>query len=178
MAILDIITTPHPVLEQRAREVRAEEFGPQLASHCSDMAETMYAAPGVGLAAPQVSDPRRVVVIDPGEREERGRRLFSLVNPVIVERSKDTIPWVETCLSVPGMEVEVQRNRRIKLEWQEPADGSPRSEWFEEYEAVIVQHELDHLQGIVLLDKVSRFRRSRYIKRVLKERKKAGVIER
>jgi len=172
MAVLEIITAPHPILEMRARTVEADEFGPELAEHVSSMAETMYHAPGVGLAAPQVSDPRRIVVIDPAEGDVRGRRFFGLVNPVIVERSKDTIPWVETCLSVPGMEVEVQRNRRIRVQWQDAADGSPQEGWFEEYEAVIVQHELDHLEGTVLLDKVSRFKRSRYLKRVVKERKR------
>ena len=69
MAILPIITAPHPILEAKARDVRADEFGPALKIHLSDMAETMYHAPGVGLAAPQVADSRRIVVIDPGEKE-------------------------------------------------------------------------------------------------------------
>ena len=171
MALLDIITAPHPILESRAREVEADEFGDDLVQRVSDMAESMYAAPGVGLAAPQVADPRRIVVLDPGEQEDRGRRFFALVNPRITERSSDTIPWMETCLSVPEFEIEVQRNRRVKVEWQDAADGSPRSEWFEDFEAVIVQHELDHLEGTVLLDRASRFKRSRYLKKVAKQKK-------
>ena len=178
MAVLDIITAPHPLLELRAREVEADEFGPELAAHVSDMAETMYAAPGVGLAAPQVADPRRVLVIDPGEGDERGRRFFALVNPRIVERSKDTIPWRETCLSVPDFEIEIQRSRRIRVEWQAPADGSPQSGWFEDYESVIVQHELDHLEGTILLDRASRFKRSRYLKKVAKVRQHERVAVR
>ncbi|MEZ4322983.1 MAG: peptide deformylase [Myxococcota bacterium] len=166
MAILDIITAPHPILEMAARPVEADEFGPALVKLVKDMAETMYAAPGVGLAAPQVSDPRRIVVVDPGEKHERGIRLFAMVNPTIVERSTDTIPWYETCLSVPEIEVKVIRNRRIKVTWQAPEDGSPREGWFEDYEAVIVQHELDHLAGTVLLDRASRFKRARYLKSV------------
>lgn len=172
MAILEIITAPHPILEARAREVRPDEFGPALDIHLSDMAETMYAAPGVGLAAPQVADSRRIVVIDPGERDERGKRLFKFCNPVITQRSDDTIPWLETCLSVPELEVEVQRNRVITVTWQDPVDGSDRSEVFEDYESVIVQHELDHLEGTVLLDRVSGFKRRRYLKAVNKKRKK------
>ena len=164
MPILDIITAPHPILEMAARPVEPDEFGPELAQRVRDMAETMYAAPGVGLAAPQVSDPRRIVVIDPGEKDERGVRFFGMVNPEIVERSKDTIPWYETCLSVPEIEVKVIRNRRVKVTWQDPEDGSAREGWFEDYEAVIVQHELDHLIGTVLLDRVSRFKRARYLK--------------
>lgn len=175
MALLDIITAPHPLLEGRAREVTPEEFGPELVQRTSDMAETMYAAPGVGLAAPQVSDPRRVIVVDSGEKENRGKRFFALVNPRIVERSADTIPWNETCLSVPEFEIEIVRARRIRVEWQDPADGSARTEWFEDYESVIVQHELDHLDGTVLLDRASRFKRSWYLKRVTKARKRERV---
>ena len=175
MAILDIITAPHPILADKARDVRDDEFGPALKIHTSDMAETMYAAPGVGLAAPQVADSRRIVVIDPGEKEDPGRRFFAMCNPRIVERSKDTIPWMETCLSVPGLEVEVRRNRRIKVVWQRPEDGGHEEGWFEEYESVIVQHELDHLLGTVLLDRVSGFKRRRYISKVAK-RRKIGVF--
>jgi peptide deformylase len=175
MALLDIITAPHPLLEGRAREVAADEFGPDLAQRVSDMAETMYAAPGVGLAAPQVSDPRRIVVIDSGEKEVRGKRFFALVNPRIVERSADTIPWNETCLSVPEFEIEIVRSRRVRVEWQDPSTGSVRSEWFEDYESVIVQHEIDHLEGTVLLDRASRFKRSWYLKRVTKSRKRERV---
>lgn len=177
MAILDIITAPHPILELKAREVRDDEFGGALGVHVSDMAETMYAAPGVGLAAPQVADSRRIVVVDPGEGDERGRRYFGLVNPKIVWRSKEMIPWTETCLSVPSLEVEVMRNKKIRLQWRDP-DGSSREGEFEEFEAVIVQHELDHLDGTVILDRASRFKRSRYLKRVLRARKreKAPVL--
>ncbi len=175
MALLDIITAPHPILEGKAREVEADEFGPDLVQRVSDMAETMYAAPGVGLAAPQVSDPRRIIVLDPGEKEDRGRRFFALVNPRIVERSADTIPWLETCLSVPDFEIEIQRNRRVKVEWQDAADGAARSAWFEEFEAVIVQHEIDHLMGTVLLDRASRFKRTRYLKKVAKAKKRDQV---
>ena len=168
MAILSIITAPHPILEMRARTVEADEFGDALAQLTRDMAETMYAAPGVGLAAPQVSDSRRVLVIDSGEKEHRGIRCFAMVNPEIIERSEDLIPWYETCLSVPDIEVKVMRNRRVKVAWQDPQDGSPRDGWFEDYEAIIVQHEIDHLAGEILLDKVSRFKRARYLRAVKK----------
>lgn len=175
MAVLDILTAPHPLLEGKARDVAPEEFGADLLKRVSDMAETMYAAPGVGLAAPQIADPRRIVVLDPGDKEDRGKRFFALVNPRIVERSFELIPWNETCLSVPEFEIELQRNRRIKVEWQDPSDGSTRSDWFEDYEAVIVQHELDHLEGTVLLDRASRFKRSWYLKRVTKAKKRERV---
>ncbi|TNE84821.1 MAG: peptide deformylase [Deltaproteobacteria bacterium] len=165
MAVLPIITAPHPVLAARAREVEADEFGEDLDRLTRDMAETMYAAPGVGLAAPQVEDGRRVVVIDSSSGEERGSRLFRMVNPVITKKSKETIDWQETCLSVPDLEVWVKRHKYITVEWQDPLTGEKREQDFEEYEAVICQHEFDHLQGTVLLDRVSSFKRGRWIRK-------------
>ncbi len=165
MAVLEILTAPHPNLEVKTRPVDEAEFGPALQKLCSDMAETMYAAPGVGLAGPQVGDTRQIIVLDPGEKEERGRRFFTLINPAILEKSRETIQWNETCLSVPDLECDTTRARRIRMGWRNP-DGSRHEGWFEEYEAVIVQHELDHLAGTVLLDRVSLFKRSRYLKKV------------
>jgi len=166
MAVLDILTAPHPILEKKARLVREEEFGPELEKHLSDMAETMYAAPGVGLAAPQIGDARRIVVIDSGTgREEGGSGLLKMVNPKIIARSQETIPWRETCLSVPELEVKVDRNKHITVQWMN-AEGAAFERDFHEFEAVIVQHELDHLIGTVLLDRVSRFRRGRYLKKI------------
>ena len=163
MAILEILVAPHSILAKKARAVREDEFGDALSQHMSDMAETMYAAPGVGLAAPQVGDPRRLLVIDPTEGDERGKDIVKMVNPEIIEESDDVIVWWETCLSVPNFEVKVKRSRCITVRWQEP-NGDPREEVFEDFPAVVVQHEMDHLMGTVLLDRVSRFRRSRYLK--------------
>ena len=171
MAILPIITAPHKILAGKAREVRDDEFGLELETLAADMVETMYDAPGVGLAAPQVSDPRRIVVIDSGE--EPGSGLLKMVNPQITERSKETILWAETCLSVPDMEVKVRRNKRITVTWRNP-DGSPQEQEFQNFEAVIVQHELDHLLGTVLLDRVSRFKRSRYLQKQKKYAREAA----
>lgn len=170
MAQLEILTAPHPVLGKKARAVHDAELGPELDRHLSDMAETMYAAPGVGLAGPQVGDGRRVVVIDSGSNSDgSGTGLLKLVNPVITVRSEETIPWAETCLSVPEFEVTVQRNKHITLEWVTPLGEAMRRE-FSEFEAVIVQHELDHLIGTILLDRVSRFRRGRYLKKMSRMR--------
>lgn len=170
MAVLPIVTAPAPVLAKKAREVRPDEFGKALEKHVLDMVETMYDAPGVGLAAPQINDGRRIVVIDSGNHDGVKSGLLRMVNPQIVNRSEETIGWMETCLSVPELEVKVQRNVFITVVWMEP-DGTPKEQDFEHYESVIVQHELDHLEGTVLLDRVSGFRRRRYMKR----QKKVGV---
>lgn len=165
MAILPIITAPHPVLSARARAVEPQEFGEALDRLTRDMAETMYAAPGVGLAAPQVEDGRQIVVIDSSSGEDRGSRLFRMVNPVITAKSRETIDWQETCLSVPDLEVWVKRHKYITVEWQDPLTGEALSEDFSEYEAVICQHEFDHLLGTVLLDRVSAFKRGRWVRK-------------
>jgi peptide deformylase len=169
--VLEVLTVPHPVLAKKARAVRDDEFGPELERRLSDMAETMYAAPGVGLAGPQVGDSRRIIVLDPGEGEARGVRLHKMVNPTIMRRD-GKITWGETCLSVPEFEVEVQRARVVEVSWRDPA-GQPHTETFEDYEAVVVQHELDHLEGRVILDRVSGFQRSRYLRR----RRRGPVVE-
>ena len=167
MAVLPIVEAPAAVLANRARDVLSSEFGTELEKFVADMAETMYAAPGVGLAAPQVNNGRRIVVIDSGNQEGVRSGLLRMVNPKIVKRSKETIGWMETCLSVPELEVKVQRNLHITVAWIEP-DGTEKEQDFEHYESVIVQHELDHLEGTVLLDRVSGFRRRRYMKRLKK----------
>lgn len=173
MAILEIIEAPHPILAVKARKVEAEEFGPELRQRCEDMAETMYAAPGVGLAGPQVSDSRRIVVADPGFEGEdgermRGKSLLFMINPEIIDRQGVQI-YEESCLSVPEFYVDVERAMRVKLRWQRPLDGEHVEQWFEEFPAVVVQHELDHLEGVILLDRASRLKKQRYLKRKQKE---------
>ena len=176
MAILPILTVPHPLLLQKARPVREDEFGEALAKRLSDMAETMYAAPGVGLAAPQVGDLRRMLVMDATEekeddgRREQAKHLQLVVNPEIAERSRDKIRWEEGCLSVPEFWEFIERPRRVRVKYRD-ALGGHHDEWFEGFPAVVLQHEMDHLEGVVIIDKASRLKRSRYLKKV-----KKGVI--
>ena len=170
MAILKILEAPHPILSKKAKEVREEEFGPELVNLISDMVETMYEAPGVGLAAPQIGDSRRILVADPGNDEGKAvRKLYRMVNPKIIEHSKAKIPYDESCLSVPTFSLKVQRYQRIHVEWRDGL-GNTFSEWFEEFPSIVLQHEMDHLSGITLLDRASRFKKSRYMKRRKKVR--------
>ena len=126
----------------------------------------MYAAPGVGLAAPQVGDLRRILVanlkgdIDADSRDE----FIAMINPVIVERSEKMIEWNESCLSVPEFELDVDRHFRIHVKWKDIA-GDDQEGVFEEFPSVVIQHEMDHLNGGTLLDRSSRLKRSRYISR-------------
>lgn len=173
MAVLEILTAPHPVLAAKARAVRTDEFGPKLKTLLSDMAETMYAAPGVGLAAPQVGDGRRIIVADLADdgsekNPQRGKHLVFMVNPEIIERSKETIVWEESCLSVPEYYQDVTRAKRVRVRWLD-GDGGGHEAWYEEYPAIILQHELDHLEGVTLLERSSRLKKSRYLSRRTKK---------
>ena len=184
MAILGILTVPHPLLAKKARAVGPDEFGEDLQRFISDLAETMYAAPGVGLAAPQVGDLRRIIVSDPGnskrEEDDNGRptnpRFLAMVNPIILEAGKDKIIWEEGCLSVPDFNEDVARPRRVHIRWLDET-GKPQQRWFEGYDAVVIQHEMDHLDGTVILDRVSRLKKGRYLQRRTKERVRVGGEE-
>jgi len=172
MAVLTIVEAPHPVLAKRARKVDESEFGPDLETLLNDMAETMYAAPGVGLAAPQIGDGRQILVADPGNDEGKStRKLYKMVNPKLIFKSKDTILHEESCLSVPEFSIMVKRHKTIEIEWQD-GSGNTHSERFTEFPAVVFQHEMDHLKGMTLLDRSSRFKRGRYLSRRKKDMKK------
>lgn len=173
MAILDILEAPHPVLKQVAAPV--ETFDDALGKLLDDMAETMYVAPGIGLAAPQVGVSRRALVTAvpirggwsrelEGDEEEHPRAFYSeLINPVIVERD-GRICFDEGCLSLPGLEVPVERSAYIRVEAQDRR-GEPFSFESEGFYAVVFQHEMDHLEGITLLDSMSALKRRMYIKK-------------
>jgi peptide deformylase len=185
MAVLQILTVPNPLLTKKCRPVGPGEFGEELARFVSDLAETMYAAPGVGLAAPQCGDLRRVIVVDPGnctrEQDDDGRptnpRFLALVNPQIIEASSDKMVYEEGCLSVPDFEENIARPRRVHIRYLDER-GVPWQRWFEGYDAIVVQHEMDHLEGVVILDRVSRMKKGRYLAKRTKVRVRAdGSLE-
>ena len=172
MAILPILEAPHPIPSKVASPVQPDQFGPELVEFINDMIETMYDAPGVGLAAPQVGRSLQILVADPGNDEGKSiRRLYRIVNPVILEKSKETISYEESCLSVPAFYLMTKRHKRILLQWQDGM-GTKHQEWFEEFPAIVLQHEMDHLRGITLLDRSSRFKKSRYLARRKKPRRR------
>jgi peptide deformylase len=159
MPLRPILRYPDPLLKRRALPV--ENIGAEVAQLVEDLTETMYAAPGVGLAAPQVGADRRVIVLDlRAEDEEPGRRLLKLINPEIVEREGEII-WEEGCLSVPDLTAPVRRARRVLVRAWTPAERQVEIEG-EELLAVALQHEIDHLDGVLLLDRLSRLKRDLY----------------
>ena len=159
MALRTILTYPDPRLKVAAGDVA--NLDGRIAQLCEDMAETMYAAPGIGLAATQVGEPLRVVVLDVHEKEEApGTRLLKLVNPVIAERD-GVVTFEEGCLSVPDFTAEVKRARRILLRAWTPEEKEIALE-ADGLLAIALQHELDHLDGKLFIDRISRLKRDLY----------------
>ncbi len=189
MAIRDIIEVPDPRLKQISAPVTA--FDADLRALVADMFETMYDAPGIGLAAVQVGVPQRVLVIDlqpedmdaepevctaHGDHHHTHRpvkkepRVF--INPEILEPSADLSVYSEGCLSVPEMYADVERPARIRARWQD-LDGKVHEEAMEGLLATCLQHEMDHLEGILFIDHLSRLKRGMVLKKLEKLRKMA-----
>ena len=168
MAIRPILTVPDPVLKQVSKPVDA--VTDETRALMDDMLETMYAAPGIGLAAVQIGVPVRVIVMDLAkEGEEPAPRYF--VNPELLEFDGEKQPYEEGCLSVPDYFDEVERPKRVKLRYLNYT-GEQIEEWAEGMYAVCIQHEMDHLQGTLFIDHLSRLKRSYAINKVKKARKR------
>jgi peptide deformylase len=156
MALLPIVTLPDPVLRRKARPV--ERFDPRLQVLIDDMIETMRAAPGVGLAAPQVGVPERVIVVEYAEDEEQEdapKRLYVVVNPEIRQSSEEVEMGLEGCLSVPGLQGEVERHCALTIRGRSRR-GQPLKLKVKGWTARIFQHEIDHLDGILFTDRAAR----------------------
>jgi peptide deformylase len=175
MAILPILEVPDPRLRQISTPV--EEVNDETRRLIDDMFETMYAAPGIGLAAVQVGVPKRLLVIDLQETEVEGGdpirdpRVF--INPEILTHSDLEVPYTEGCLSVPEQFAEVDRPDRIRARWLDE-QGVAHEEDIEGVLAVVLQHEMDHLQGILFIDHLSRLKREMILRKIAKARKAAA----
>jgi peptide deformylase len=164
MALLDILTVPNPVLKQVSTPV--ERVDDDLRRLMDDMLETMYAAPGIGLAAIQVGVPKQVIVMDLARQDEPPQPRY-FVNPEILWASEETAPYEEGCLSVPEIYDEVDRPARVKLRYLD-YHGKEVTEDAEGLFAVCIQHEMDHLKGVLFIDHLSRLKRDRAVARVRK----------
>jgi peptide deformylase len=164
MAIREILTVPDPRLKQVSKPVDAVDEA--LRALMDDMLETMYDAPGIGLAAVQIGVPKRVIVMDLSRGEgDKEPRYF--VNPEITWRSEETQPYEEGCLSVPEIYDEVERPAKVKLRYLD-YNGNAVDEEAEGIFAVCIQHEMDHLDGILFIDHLSRLKRERAVQKVKK----------
>ena len=175
MAIRPIIEAPDPLLREISKPVDAVDD--DLRALIADMFDTMYDAPGIGLAAIQIGVPKRVLVIDLQEPEEEGGdpvkdpRVF--INPEILQTSDHDVPYTEGCLSVPEQFAEVDRPDKIRARWME-LDGKVREEDIDGLLAVCLQHEMDHLNGVLFIDHLSRLKRNMILNKLAKQRKVAA----
>lgn len=152
MAILDIVTFPDPFLRLKAKQVT--KFDAELQTLIENMFETMRAAPGVGLAAPQIGESLRLVVVEYTEDEDENAKpkKYVLINPEIVKRSEETVTDLEGCLSLPGLAGRVERHQSVTVKAKNRFGKSLKIE-AEEWLARIFQHEIDHLDGVLYIDR-------------------------
>jgi len=172
MTIRPILTVPNPILKQVSKPVAKVTNATR--TLMDDMLETMYAAPGIGLAAIQIGEPLNVIVMDLA-RDGEAKQPRYFVNPEILESVEETQPYSEGCLSVPDVYEDIDRPERVQVTYLD-YNGERVTEWAEGLYAVCIQHEMDHLKGVVFIDYLSRLKRSRAVKKVQKgERMKAAV---
>lgn len=166
MAILEILKYPNPVLKKKAGSV--DQIDENIRQLVQDMAETMYAAPGVGLAAPQVGYSLRLAVLDV-TKADQPKNLIVLVNPEIVT-AEGECTWEEGCLSIPDCSEEVKRLKKVFVRFQN-LEGQESTLMAEDLLSIALQHEIDHLDGILFIDRLSRIKRDLLKRRLEKESK-------
>jgi peptide deformylase len=174
--LLEVLQFPDPRLRQKAEAVAPREIDDALRALAHDMAETMYDEPGIGLAATQVGVPKRLIVMDLDWSESGERKPRVLLNPEIAEREGREISPEEGCLSVPDFKADVERDARVivvarTLDWEEVRFDATG------LEAFCFQHEIDHLDGVLFIDRVSRLKRELYVRR-RKKQLRGGARER
>ena len=183
MALREILTEPNKIL--REKSVPVEKVDKELQQLMDDMLETMYAAPGIGLAAIQVGVPKRVIVLDIGwrdksespneERDEERRNPMYFVNPEIIEKSPNNSTYEEGCLSVPGQFAEIDRPDKCNVRYLDYY-GQPKEIKAEGMLATCIQHEIDHLEGILFIDYLSKLKKSMIVKKLSKHKKEIERI--
>ncbi|MCI5896006.1 MAG: peptide deformylase [Candidatus Aphodousia sp.] len=168
MAILPIVQFPDPILEKPCAEIT--EITADVRQLATDMAETMYKAPGVGLAAPQIGQSLRMVVIDVSEDKNN---LLTLINPEIIEFGEEVCTGEEGCLSLPGIWEKVERHTAVTVRYTD-LEGKEVTMPAEGLLAICIQHELDHLKGTVFIDHLSRLKYDRACAKLKKRRAQAA----
>jgi peptide deformylase len=168
----EILKYPDPRLKQTA--VQVENLNGDLVQLVDDMVQTLYAAPGVGLAAVQLGVPQRIIVVD-ANHEEPGKNLLRLINPVITAREGEIV-WEEGCLSVVDYTAEVKRAAQVEIKAWTPEEKEITLQ-VQDLLAVIFQHEIDHLEGKLFVDRISRLKREMYTRRVKKLLKEGRPLQ-
>ena len=167
MAVLEILKYPHPLLKKRSKEV--ERVDEEVRKLIQNMTETMYAVNGIGLAACQVGVPRRIIVLDVSPLDSE-QSLFAMINPEVISEEGE-IDYEEGCLSVPDCLEKIKRREKIRIRGTSP-EGKEMEVEGEGILAIALQHEIDHINGVLILDRVSRLKREIYRNKLRKEKRK------
>ena len=167
MALRKILTEPNKVL--REKSLKVESVDKDLQNLMDDMLETMYAAPGIGLAAIQVGIPKRIIVLDISYKEGKKNPMY-FVNPEIIEKSNKNSTYEEGCLSVPGQFAEIDRPDKCHVKYLDYF-GQYKEMKAEGMLATCIQHEMDHLEGILFIDYLSKLKKSMIVKKLSKQKK-------
>ena len=172
MALKKILTEPNKILRQKSLPV--EKVDGDLQKLMDDMVETMYAAPGIGLAAVQVGVPKRIIVLDIASKDEPRNPMY-FINPEIINKSKNNSTYEEGCLSVPGQFAEIDRPSNCHIKYLDYF-GQPKELKAEGMLATCIQHEMDHLEGILFIDYLSKLKKSMIVKKLSKQKKELERI--
>ena len=172
MALRLILTEPNELLRQKSLPV--DKVDAELQNLMNDMLETMYAAPGIGLAAIQVGVPKRVIVLDIAPKDKPKNPMF-FVNPEIIETSRNISTYEEGCLSVPGQFAEINRPEKCHIKYLDYY-GQPKELRAEGMLATCIQHEIDHLEGILFIDYLSKLKKSMIVKKLSRQKKQIDRI--
>ena len=172
MALRQILTEPNKILREKSLPV--DKVDSDVQKLMDDMLETMYAAPGIGLAAIQVGIPKRIIVLDITRKENEKNPMF-FVNPEIIEKSKTNSTYEEGCLSVPGQFAEIDRPDQCHIKYLD-YHGQPKEIEAQGMLATCIQHEMDHLEGILFIDYLSKLKKTMIIKKLSKHKKEIERI--
>ena len=183
MTLKKILTEPNKIL--REKSLKVNQVDKDLQKLMDDMLEPMHAAPGIGLAAIQVGVPKRVIVLDIGwrnksestnsEKQEKQKTPMYFVNPEIIDKSTNNSTYEEGCLSVPGQFAEIARPNKCHIKYLDYY-GQPKELAAEGMLATCIQHEIDHLEGILFIDYLSKLKKSMIVKKLLKQKKQLDRI--
>ncbi len=172
MTIKTILTEPNKLLRQKSDEVK--NVGESEKELIKDMFDTMYAAKGIGLAAIQIGVPKRIIVMDIS-KEENKRNQLSFINPKIINKNNENITYEEGCLSVPNQFAEIDRPSKCEVEYLD-SNGDSQILKAEGLLATCIQHEMDHLEGILFIDYLSKLKKTMIIKKLSKQKGKSDRI--
>ena len=172
MALREILTEPNEIL--RKKSLLVDQVDGDIQKLMDDMLETMYLAPGIGLAAIQVGVPKRVIVLDIARKDEPKNPMY-FINPEIITKSKDSLAYEEGCLSVPGQFAEITRSSNCYIKYLDYY-GQPQELKAKGLLATCIQHEIDHLEGILFIDYLSKLKKTMIVKKLSKEKKQLDRI--